>query len=152
RMLVSASHEEGVIEEEEEEMLHSIFDFAETVASDIMTPRTDMIGLPATATVNELINVALSSGHSRLPVYEEDLDRIFGMVHIRDALRAMVEKKGESQVRELARKILIVPENKDAGDLLTEFKKTKTHVAIVVDEYGSTRGMVTMEDLIEELV
>jgi CBS domain containing-hemolysin-like protein len=85
-------------------------------------------------------------------VYEEDIDSIFGAAHIRDALRAVIEHKGTSQVRELARKVLIVPENKDAGDLLTEFKKTKTHMAIVVDEYGGTRGMVTMEDLIEELV
>jgi putative hemolysin len=152
RMLVSASQVEGVIEEEAEEMLHSVFDFSETVASDIMTPRTEMICLPANATINEFVNVALKHGHSRLPVYEEDMDSIFGMVHIRDSLRAVIEHKGNSHVRELVRKVLIVPENKDAGDLLTEFKKTKTHMAIVVDEYGGSRGMVTMEDLIEELV
>jgi CBS domain containing-hemolysin-like protein len=153
RMLVSASQEEGVIEEEAEEMLHSVFDFSETVASNVMTPRTEMVCLPANATVNEFVNVALEHGHSRLPVYETDIDTIFGMVHIRDALRALlVEERGSSQLRELVRKVLIVPENKDAGDLLTEFKKTKTHMAIVVDEYGGTRGMVTTEDLIEELV
>jgi CBS domain containing-hemolysin-like protein len=152
RMLVSASHEEGVLEEKEEEMLHSVFDFSETVVSDIMTPRTDMVVLPAGATITEFVELALKHGHSRLPVFEEDIDSIFGMVHIRDALRAVIEHKGNTKVRELARKVLIVPENKDAGDLLTEFKKTKTHMAIVVDEYGGTRGMVTMEDLIEELV
>ncbi|HEY9791020.1 MAG TPA: hemolysin family protein [Candidatus Obscuribacterales bacterium] len=152
RMLVSASHEEGVIEEEAEEMLHSVFDFSETVASDVMTPRTDMICLAAGASVNEFVDMALKHGHSRLPVFEGDIDTIFGMVHIRDSLRAVIEHKGNTQVRELVRKVLIVPENKDAGDLLTEFKKTKTHMAIVVDEYGGTRGMVTMEDLIEELV
>jgi putative hemolysin len=152
RMLVSASHEQGVLEEKEEEMLHSVFDFSDTIASEIMTPRTDMVCVPATAAINEFVDLALKHGHSRLPVYEEDIDSIFGAAHIRDALRAVVENKGTSQVRELARKILIVPENKDAGDLLTEFKKTKTHMAIVVDEYGGTRGMVTMEDLIEELV
>lgn len=152
RMLVSASHEQGVLEEKEEEMLHSVFDFSDTIASEIMTPRTDMICVPANASINTFIDLALKHGHSRLPVYEEDIDSIFGAAHIRDALRAVVENKGNSQVRELARKILIVPENKDAGDLLTEFKKTKTHMAIVVDEYGGTRGMVTMEDLIEELV
>lgn len=153
RMLVSASHEEGVIEEEAEEMLHSVFDFSETVASDVMTPRTEMVCLPASATVNEFVNVALEHGHSRLPVYETDIDSIFGMVHIRDALHALlVEKRGSLQLRELVRKVLIVPENKDAADLLTEFKKTKTHMAIIVDEYGGTRGMVTTEDLVEELV
>lgn len=152
RMLVSASQEEGVIEEEAEEMLHSVFDFSETAAKDIMTPRTDMICLPATATINEFVDMALKHGHSRLPVFEQDIDTIFGTVHIRDALRAVVENKGDTPVRELVRKVLIVPENKDAADLLTEFKKTKTQVAIVVDEYGGTRGMVTMEDLIEELV
>lgn len=152
RMLVSASHEQGVLEEKEEEMLHSVFDFSDTIASEIMTPRTDMVCVPATASINEFVDLALKHGHSRLPVYEEDIDSIFGAAHIRDALRAVVEHKGNSHVRELARKVLIVPENKDAGDLLTEFKKTKTHMAIVVDEYGGTRGMVTMEDLIEELV
>lgn len=152
RMLVSASHEQGVLEEKEEEMLHSVFDFSDTIASEIMTPRTDMVCVQANATINEFVDLALKHGHSRLPVYEEDIDSIFGAAHIRDALRAVVENKGGSHVRELARKILIVPENKDAGDLLTEFKKTKTHMAIVVDEYGGTRGMVTMEDLIEELV
>jgi putative hemolysin len=152
KMLVSASHEEGVLEPEEEEMLHSVFDFSDTVASEIMTPRTDMTCVSASSTVREFVDLALEKGHSRIPVYETDLDSIFGAVHIRDGLRAMVEKKDQAQVRELARKVLIVPENKNLGDLLTEFKKTKTHMAIVVDEYGSTRGMATFEDLLEELV
>lgn len=152
KMLVSASHEEGVLEPEEEEMLHSVFDFSDTVASEIMTPRTDMVCVPATAAVKKFVDMALETGHSRLPVYEEDLDNIFGLVHIRDGLRALVEHKENSAVRELARKVLIVPENKALGDLLAEFKKTKTHMAIIVDEYGGTRGMVTFEDLLEELV
>jgi CBS domain containing-hemolysin-like protein len=152
KMLVSASHEEGVLEPEEEEMLHSVFDFSDTVASEIMTPRTDMTCVSANSTVRQFVDLALEKGHSRIPIYETDLDSIFGAVHIRDGLRAMVEKKEQSQVRELARKVLIVPENKNLGDLLTEFKKTKTHMAIVVDEYGGTRGMATFEDLLEELV
>jgi CBS domain containing-hemolysin-like protein len=151
-MLVSASHEEGVLEEEQEEMLHSVFDFSNTTASEVMTPRTDMICVSANTTVKDFVNSALKHGLSRLPVYEEDIDSIFGLVHIRDGLKAIVEHKEYAPIRELARKILIVPENKDAGDLLTEFKKTKTHMAIVVDEYGTTRGLVTIEDLLEELV
>lgn len=152
KMLVSASHEEGVLEPEEEEMLHSVFDFADTVASEVMTPRTDMVVVSATAPIREFVDLALQHGHSRIPIFEKDLDNILGVVHIRDGLRAMVEKKEGGPVLELARKVLIVPENKNLGDLLTEFKKTKTHIAIVVDEYGSTRGMVTLEDLLEELV
>ncbi len=152
KMLVSASQEEGVLQEEQEEMLHSVFDFSDTIASEVMTPRTDMICLPASATVKEFVDLTLQAGLSRLPIYEENIDSIFGLVHIRDGLRAMVDNKHGAHIREFARKILIVPENKNAGDLLTEFKKTKTHMAIVVDEYGATRGLVTIEDLLEELV
>jgi CBS domain containing-hemolysin-like protein len=152
KMLVSASHEEGVLEPAEEEMLHSVFDFSDTVANEVMTPRTDMICIQADSSVKQFLNLALEHGHSRLPLYEEDLDNILGLVHIRDGLRAMVDHKETSPVREFARKVLIVPENKNLGDLLAEFKKTKTHMAIVVDEYGGTRGMVTLEDLLEELV
>jgi CBS domain containing-hemolysin-like protein len=111
-----------------------------------------MICIQADSSVKQFLNLALEHGHSRLPLYEEDLDNILGLVHIRDGLRAMVDRKEASPVREFARKVLIVPENKNLGDLLAEFKKTKTHMAIVVDEYGGTRGMVTLEDLLEELV
>ena len=152
KMLVSASHEEGVLQPEEEEMLHSVFDFSDTVASEIMTPRTDMVCVSANTTVKEFVQTTLEHGHSRLPIYEEDLDDIFGMVHIRDAMRAMLENRQDVPIRELERDVLIVPENKGLGDLLTEFKKKKTHMAIIVDEYGGVRGMVTMEDLLEELV
>jgi len=152
KMLVSASHEEGVLEPEEEEMLHSVFDFSDTVASEIMTPRTEMVCISAEATVKDFVERALEHGHSRLPIFEIDMDNIFGMIHIRDGLRALMEHKESAPVRECSRKVLIVPENKNAGDLLTEIKKTKTIMAIVVDEYGGTRGMVTLEDLLEELV
>ncbi len=152
KMLVSASQEEGVLEEEEEEMLHSVFDFSETHASEVMTPRTDMVCITAGATVKEFLDLALNHGLSRLPVYEQNIDSIFGAVHIRDCLRAMTEQGGDNTVKNLVRNVLIVPENKQVGGLLTEFKKTKTHMAIVVDEYGGTSGLVTIEDLIEELV
>lgn len=152
KMLVSASHEEGVLEPEEEEMLHSVFDFSDTVTGEIMTPRTDMIGIPETATVREFVDLALKHGFSRLPVFDGNLDNIFGLVHIRDCLKALVEHKENTQVKEFTRKVLVVPENKNLGDLLPEFQKSKTHMAIVVDEYGATRGIVTLEDLLEELV
>ena len=152
KMLVSASQEEGVIEEEEEEMIHSVFDFADTVAKEVMTPRTDMVCLASSNTVQDFVDLALQTGHSRLPVYEEDIDSIYGAAHIRDALRAVTEKREHEPLRTLVKKILVVPENKPAGDLLTDFKVNKTHMAIVVDEYGGTLGVITMEDLIEELV
>ena len=152
KMLVSASQEEGVLEEEEEEMLHSVFDFADTVVKEVMTPRTDMVCLPSSSTIKDFIDLALQTGHSRLPVYDEDIDSIFGAVHIRDALRALVENKENESLRTLVKKILVVPENKPGGDLLTDFKVNKVHMAIVVDEYGGTLGVITMEDLLEELV
>jgi len=152
KMLVSASHEEGVLEPEEEEMLHSVFDFSDTVAGEIMTPRTDMVTVQADATVKEFIELALKHGFSRIPVYEDSIDNIFGLIHIRDCLRALVEHKENMHVRKLYRQVLIVPENKNLGDLLPEFQKSKTHMAIIVDEYGATRGMVTLEDVVEELV
>lgn len=152
KMLVSESHEGGVLEPEEEEMLHSVFDFAETTAGEIMTPRTDLVGIAGSATVKAFVDLALKHGFSRLPVFEDNPDNIFGLVHIRDCLRAILEHKESTHVGELARKVLVVPENKSLGDLLPEFQKMKTHMAIVVDEYGATRGIVTLEDLLEELV
>ncbi len=152
KMLVSESQEQGVLEEQEEEMLQSVFEFGDTVASEIMTPRRDMKCIAADRPVRELVDLALKYGHSRIPVYEKEVDNIFGFVHIRDGLRAFVEGKETTQVRELARRILIVPENKPLQDLLTEFKRRKTHMAVVIDEHGGTEGMVTFEDLLEELV
>lgn len=152
KMLVAASHEEGVIEEEEQEMLHSVFDFADTVAQEVMTPRTDMVGIPAHSSVKEFVDLALKHGRTRIPVFEKDIDSIFGFVHVKDAVEALMANKPSNHIRELARKVLIVPENKNLGVLLKEFKKTKTHMAIVVDEYGGTRGLVTIQDLVEELV
>lgn len=152
KMLVSESQEQGVIEEQEEEMLQSVFEFGDTVASEIMTPRRDMKCIAADKPVRELVDLALKHGHSRIPVFEKDVDSIFGFVHIRDGLRAFVEGKENTHVRELARRILIVPENKPLQNLLTEFKRRKTHMAVVIDEHGGTEGMVTFEDLLEELV
>lgn len=152
RLLVTASQEEGVLESEEEEMIHSVFEFADTTAGEIMTPRSDMITLKADASVRELLEVALKHGFSRIPIYEDSKDNIFGFVHIRDGIQASVEHKDNVPIRHFARNVLIVPENKNLADLLPEFQKSKTHVAIVVNEHGTTVGMVTLEDLVEELV
>ncbi len=152
RRIVTASHEDGVLEPDEEEMLHSVFDFADTVASEVMTPRTDMTCIEVNTTINEFVEIALEHGHSRIPVYEKNIDNILGVIHIRDGLRALLDNKQQETVSKLVRKVLIVPENKYLGDLLSEFKKSKCHMAIVVDEYGGTGGLVTFEDLLEELV
>jgi len=152
KMLVSASQVEGVLESEEEELIHSVFEFTDTTAGQIMTPRTDMIFVQAGTSVKELLELALKNGFSRIPVYEDSRDNVFGLVHIRDCMRAVIDGKETLPVHELVRKVLIVPENKSLSDLLPEFQKSKTHLAIVVNEYGTTIGMVTLEDLVEELV
>ncbi len=152
KMLVSESQEQGVLEVQEEEMLQSVFEFGDTVASEIMTPRRDMKCIAADRPIKELVDLALKYGHSRIPVFDKDVDNIFGFVHIRDGLKAYVEKRENALVREFARRILIVPENKPLKDLLAEFKRRKTHMAVVIDEHGGTEGMVTFEDLLEELV
>jgi CBS domain containing-hemolysin-like protein len=152
RMLVTASQEEGVLESEEEEMIHSVFEFADTTAGEIMTPRSDMVTLKADTSVKELVEAALKNGFSRIPIYEDSKDNIFGFVHLRDGAQAMLDHKDAVPIREFARNVLIVPENKNLADLLPEFQKSKTHVAIVVNEHGTTVGIVTLEDLVEELV
>ncbi len=152
KMLVSASQEEGVLESEEEEMIHSVFEFADTTSGEIMTPRADMITAKADTSVKDFVETALKHGFSRIPIFEDSKDNIFGLVHIRDGVRAILDHKQDSPIREFARNVLIVPENKNLSDLLPEFQKSKTHMAIVVNEYGTTIGMVTLEDLVEELV
>ncbi len=152
RMLVSASYEEGVLESEEEEMIHSVFEFADTTAGEIMTPRADMVTLRADTTVQAFVEAALKHGFSRIPIYEDSKDNIFGLVHIRDGLKAILDHKETLQIRELARDVLIVPDNKNVSDLLPEFQKSKTHMAIIMNEHGTTIGMATLEDLLEELV
>lgn len=152
KMLVEASEEEGVLEEEEKEMIHSIFEFTDTVVRKVMTPRTDMKTVEVNASIDELLDVIIKEGHSRVPIYEETIDNIVGIVHAKDLLRALHESGGKVTIRELMRPPYIVPENKKVDELLAEFKKSKTQMAIVVDEYGGTAGIVTIEDILEEIV
>ena len=115
KMLVKASQIEGVLESEEEEMIHSVFEFSDTTAGEIMTPRADMVALKADTTVKEFVEVALKHGYSRIPIYEDSKDNIFGLVHIRDGLKAILDHKESLQIRELARDVLIVPDNKNVS-------------------------------------
>ncbi len=152
KMLVEAGEEEGVIEEEEREMIHSIFEFTDTVVRKVMTPRIDIKAVEVNETVDDLMEVIMTEGHSRIPVYDDTIDNIVGIVHAKDLLRAMHQNGKKVTIRELMRPPYVIPENKKVDELLAEFKKTKVQMAIVVDEYGGTAGLVTIEDLLEEIV
>ena len=147
KMLISASHEEGVLEESEEQLLHKVFDFAETEAKQVMVPRPDVVGLSADLTPAEALERALEAPYTRYPVYRESLDDLVGIVHIRSLYRA-----GAATVADLARPASMIPETKKLDELLADFRRTKSHMAVVVDEYGSLSGIVTLEDLLEEIV
>lgn len=152
KMLVEAGEEEGVLEEEEREMIHSIFEFTDTVVRKVMVPRIDMKTVDVEAPIDELLDVIMGAGHSRVPVYEENIDHIVGVVHAKDILRGLHEHEKNITIRQLMRPPYIIPENKKVDELLAEFKKSKIQLAIVVDEYGGTAGLVTIEDLLEEIV
>ena len=152
KMLVEAGEEEGVIEEEEREMIHSILDFTDTVARQVMKPRTDMKAAPITATLDDLLDLITTTGHSRIPIYEENVDTIGGVVHAKDLLPVLRQEKRSFDIRAVMREAYFIPETKDINELLTEFKRGNVQMAIVRDEYGGTAGLVTVEDLLEEIV
>lgn len=152
KMLVEAGEEEGVIEEEEKEMIHSIFDFTDTVARQVMKPRTDMDAAPVTSTLDELLDVITTSGHTRIPIYEDNIDDIIGVVHAKDLLPVLRQGKRAFDIKAVMREAYFIPETKDVGELLAEFKRGNVQMAIVRDEYGGTAGLVTVEDLLEEIV
>jgi magnesium and cobalt exporter, CNNM family len=152
RLLVNVGEEEGVLEEEETDMIHSIFEFADTTVREVMIPRIDMITLESDATVDEAVDVALQGGFSRIPVYEETIDNIIGVLYTKDMLKQLREDHNSLPIRELVRPAYFVPETKKLDDLLREIRQKRTHMAIVVDEYGSVAGLVTIEDLVEEIV
>ncbi|MDQ4069760.1 MAG: hemolysin family protein [Actinomycetota bacterium] len=150
--LADVAVEEDVIEREERQLIHSIIEFGDTVVREVMIPRPDMVSVEARATVNDALEVVMSAGYSRIPVYEQGIDDILGLLYAKDLMRAVRDKRGDAQVRELVRPANFVPETKRVAELLPEMQKQKTHMAIVVDEHGGTAGLVTLEDLIEELV
>jgi putative hemolysin len=152
RLLVTVGEEEGVLEEEETEMIHSIFEFADTTVREVMIPRIDMVTLESDATVDEAVDLALQGGFSRIPVYEETIDNIIGVLFTKDMLKQLREGNNSRPIRELVRPAYFVPETKKLDDLLREIRQKRTHMAIVVDEYGSVAGLVTIEDLVEEIV
>lgn len=152
RLLVTVGEKEGVLEEAETEMIHSIFEFADTTVREVMIPRIDMVTLESDATVDEAVDLALQVGFSRIPVYEENIDNIIGVLYTKDMLKQLREGHNSLPVRDLVRAAYFVPETKKLDDLLREIRQKRIHMVIVVDEYGSVAGLVTIEDLVEEIV
>jgi putative hemolysin len=153
RMLVSQSTRHGEIEEQEQEMLYKVFDFADKEASDVMVPRPEVVALSVDLPPEKCLEAVMDSPYTRYPVYKETLDNVVGILHVRDLFSALRDRgMHEVKVEELVRPAHIVPETKDLAALLTEFRRTNQHMAIVVDEYGEMEGIVTLEDLLEEIV
>jgi putative hemolysin len=152
RLLVTVGEEEGVLEEEETEMIHSIFEFADTTVREVMVPRIDMVTLESDDTVSEAVDMAMEVGFSRIPVYEESIDNIVGVLYTKDMLKQLRDGNENLPVRTLVRPAYFVPETKKLDDLLREIRQKRTHMVIVIDEYGSVAGLVTIEDLVEEIV
>src|SRR5215210_627940 len=153
RMLLSTSAEQGEIEEEEQEMLYKVFDFADKEVSDVMVPRPEVVAISIELPPEEALQAVLVSPYTRYPVYRGSLDEILGILHIRDLIEALYERGiGSVQLEDLVRPAYMVPETKDLAALLTEFRRTNQHMAIVIDEYGSMEGIATLEDLLEEIV
>ncbi len=152
RTLVNVGEKQGVLEEEEKEMIHSIFEFGDTFAREVMTPRTDMICTSAGDPVRNGVEIVAREGYSKLPVYEGNIDHVVGVVHDRELLVYVSRGELETPLRALMRPIKAIPENKKIDELLREMQAEHVSVAIVVDEYGGTAGLVTMEDLLEEIV
>jgi CBS domain containing-hemolysin-like protein len=153
RIVVSQSTKGGEIEEQEQEMLYKVFDFADKEASDVMVPRPEVVALSIDLPPEQCLEAVMDSPFTRYPVYRESLDNVVGILHVRDLFRALRDHgMHEVKVEDIVRPAHIVPETKDLAALLTEFRRTNQHMAIVVDEYGDMEGIVTLEDLLEEIV
>jgi putative hemolysin len=153
KMLLNVSSEQGEIEHDEREMLYKVFDFADKEASDVMVPRPEVVGLSIEMPPEEALAAVLESPYTRYPVYRDSLDEIIGVLHVRDLFSALHDRGIEEvEIAGVLRPAYIVPETKDLAALLAEFRRTNQHMAVVVDEYGATQGIVTLEDLLEEIV
>ena len=149
--MVEEGHEQGLIEEGEMELINNIFEFGDKEAKDIMTPRQKIVAVENTQTVEQALQLAVENNFSRYPVYEEDLDNIIGLIHIKDLI-AVYMKDPKSPIADIVDKAIVTHPTKDVSELLQRMQREKIHMAVVVDEYGQTEGIVTMEDILEELV
>jgi len=153
RMIVAQAEDTGVIEEAEEEMLYKVFDFADKEASDVMVPRPEVVAVSVELPAQECLAAVIDSPYTRYPAYRGTLDEIVGVLHVRDLFSALYSDGMQNvAIADIVRPAYFVPETKDLGALLAEFRRTKQHMAIVLDEYGAMQGIVTLEDLLEEIV
>jgi CBS domain containing-hemolysin-like protein len=150
--LIDVGEAEGILEEEEGERIHSIIQFGDTCVSEVMTPRTDIVAVPARATVREARDVMIESKYSRLPVYREQIDNVEGLIYVRDLLQRWADGQESEPIAPLVRPVYFVPETKPVAELLEEMQKVHVQLAMVVDEYGGVAGLVTVEDILEEIV
>jgi putative hemolysin len=153
KLIVERGGDEGVLEAEEEQMIHAVIELGDRRVHEVMVPRTDIVGLPAEASLDEAIDMIVGEGHSRVPAYDGSLDQIVGILYAKDLLPFLKAGAVERPaVRSLLRTPVLVPESMSIDDLLHEFQRRKVHLAVVLDEYGGTAGLVTIEDLLEEIV
>lgn len=149
---INSSEEEGILNESEGDMLQSIFEFGDTIVREVMVPRTDMVCCPAEAPLSDFLKMIIESGHSRVPLFEGTTDKIVGVVYAKDLLRHWGESKETLVLTDVMRSPYFIPETKRIDDLLKDFRSLRVHMAIAVDEYGGTSGLITIEDLLEEIV
>jgi len=153
RLIIERGGEQGILEAEEEQMINAVIELGERRVHEVMVPRTAITGLPASASFEEAIDTVMEDGHSRVPVYENSIDEVIGILYAKDLLPFLKDSSGpRPALRSLLRTPVFVPESITIDDLLHEFQRRKVHIAIVLDEYGGTAGLVTIEDLLEEIV
>ncbi len=150
--LIDVGEAEGILEEEEGELIHSIIEFGDTRVSEVMTPRPDIVAVPETASVREARDIMLDSKYSRLPVYRDQIDNVEGLIYVRDLLQCWAERQEDLSIKPLIRSVYFVPETKPVAELLEEMQKAHVQLAMVIDEYGGVCGLVTVEDILEEIV
>ncbi len=149
---MEAGDEQGLLEEEEREMIHSIFELGETQVKEVMIPRIDMTCVDSKHSPQQALDLIVKSGHSRIPVFKEKIDNIVGLLYAKDLLKPLKNGQSNFRILDLVREVFFVPEMKLVSELLKEFQTRRMHMAVVVDEYGGTAGLVTLEDILEEIV
>lgn len=152
RMMIDVGEEEGTIDDSEREMLHNIFEFDDRSAADVMTHRTEIVALDIESSLEDVIKAATDSGYSRLPVHQDHPDNIIGVIYIKDLLKLTLAQPANFEVREYIRPVIYLPESARCNEIFEEFRHAKVQLAVIVDEYGGTAGLVTMEDLLETIV
>ncbi|MGC8604598.1 MAG: hemolysin family protein [Desulfomonilaceae bacterium] len=152
QQVIDESEERGLIDEEQGDMIEGIFDLKQTVAREIMIPRTYIVAVPLDASLESVLQTVIESGHSRIPVFKENVDQIVGILNTKDLMPYWLNKNAEFNLSKIIRDPFFVPETKKIKDLLNELRSKKSHLAIIVDEYGGTSGLVTIEDIIEEII